>query len=268
MKKTKHFAVTFICGGIMAAIVSLMGHFAFGQPLIDDRARIGDKGEFYAQSSYGTHCHLVLKDDILPVLASNLSEKEKTHLRDAISSLNTMNSSLKYKLYDQKVDNVKDYVVVKSVEEIYDFAPGVIGQANYNYQVVTAEIKFPITITVESKYADRTGTDENGNTGSIMQNIFEHELLHTCGLIDLTDEKYRDKSIMYYSINGQPISWSPLDEENVAQVYKPAPAFESKVVKPRYIDIFYTDDKHKYVTQKFNYEIEDETEVFEEKLHM
>jgi len=174
-----------------------------------------------------------------------------------------MKSSLKYELYEQRAENVKNYIEVKSVEEIIGSSYNTIGQASINYNYYTAEIVFPITITVESKYANIYGMDEHGNTGSAMQNIFEHELLHTCGLKDLTDDKYRNNSIMYYDLSGQPVSWQPLDEQNVSQVYKPVPAFESRISNARYINMFYVDNKNKFKTQTCACKIEDETELIE-----
>ena len=177
--------------------------------------KFGDLASLMKQNSKGAPLTFPISENPIPVLIEGFSDHDKQDIIKAINRLDNISDNLNYTIINNENTNIKEYITIQSNPDLKDSRA--FGTATFTIDDKNALITYPIRIDIDPRCSQIY--DSNGV--SLQSYVVKHELAHTLGFEDLTDEKYLNKSIMWHSINsGLEINdFTNFDEDNIKKIY-------------------------------------------------
>lgn len=153
-----------------------------------------------------------LRLDISEAISVSIDSSEASVREDitkGIRALSNVCPNIRYTIYN----NNNNFVPLSNINFIIeDLSGSKAGNTSLNYNAFNAEIQFPITISIDSKFTDAIWGDSKG---SVLTTIVEHELMHTLGFSDTS--KYG--TIMHGSLDMALQTYTSADKEKINYVY-------------------------------------------------
>lgn len=179
-----------------------------------DKERFGEYIDYFEKNvASGRPLRLDISDPIAIVM-QNIDLETKKQIVKAVTDLDNLCPNLDYVIYEDNYDSAPIKRISFSLSQ--QMNSSTLGETQYIYNINKAEIKYPISITLNDYFKDAYFSD---NKKPVMESVIKHELLHTLGLRDLYDENELGKTIMYYAINKDALDYTVRDKEVIDYVY-------------------------------------------------
>ena len=179
-----------------------------------DKERFGEYINYFEKNVVnGRPLRLDISDPIAIVM-QNIDLETKKQIVKAVTDLDNLCPNLDYVIYEDNYDSAPLKRISFSLSQQMDNST--LGETQYMYSLTKAEIKYPISITLNDYFKDAYFSD---NQKPVMESVVKHELLHTLGLTDLYNINELGQSIMYYAINQNVLDYTIRDKKVIDYVY-------------------------------------------------
>lgn len=171
-----------------------------------DREKFGEYINDFNTTNTGKPIRLNT-DKPITISIDSENSQVRQNIIDGINNLSSICPNIQYEIYNN------DTTALSNINfRIEKLSSTLAGHVQYSYNSYSAEITFPITISVDEKYIDAIWPNSNN---SVMTTIVEHELMHTLGFNDSTETN----SIMYKSLNENLQTYTSFDKTRINYVY-------------------------------------------------
>ena len=186
-----------------------------------------DVYDYYLHTSTGAPLKLPIYNNNISVIFNGFSDEAKENARHAISKIDDVLKTQSFTIYDNDKPNHNNYIKVDIVNNVTTASDNnyhsAVAQTTLNYNDNNGTIIYPIHIEIEQSFVNKYDNSWYG-TGkspekSQFSSILQHEIGHALGLKDIYSNDMYEKSVMFWTINGNTQNYTDLDTHNLRYIY-------------------------------------------------